>query len=153
MSAVLRDLGLLVPAFRERRDLVETAMTARGHHYVTNETLRSLERSAQLVKEGTSQVSGGPSMHCYGIAEDGRCGHHGWDCAKHECDFFEALHQEVLKVGLTRVRLTNKKTGVKYWDQPHMQAIPVSMQPLIRSAAREHIDTLVRSLFAGLVPR
>jgi len=151
MPSRLSDPGLLVPAFWERAEPVLKMVAVRGYPYVIWETLRSLERSARLVQTGKSQVTGGPSMHCYGVALDAVCKAHRWDCEKHGCAFYSVLHQEALAAKLTRVRLTNKKTGKKFWDGPHIQAVPVSMQARVRATAPEHINTLVRAYFAGLV--
>lgn len=146
----LSDIALLLPSFRARLMPMLERIRGQGYKPVVHETLRSLERSEQLVKEGRSQ-SVGPSMHCYRIAADIICGEHGWDCKEHGCRFYDVLHAEALDSGLTRVRLTNKKTGKKFWDGPHVQGCPVRLQDKVRECAPEHLDTLCKAILAGEV--
>ena len=74
-GAVVRDLDLLVPAFKERvLDLV-AMMRASGHSPLVWETLRSRERAEALAKRGTGVVD---SMHCYGVAVDIVCERLKW---------------------------------------------------------------------------
>jgi len=140
----ISDPDELLPPVRERVARLTAWLREDGYEWVLHETYRTPERSAELVAAGKSQVKGGPSMHCYRIAADIICGKHKWGCANHRCDFFDRLHSKALALGFTRVRLTEPKTGRKYWDGPHVQAVPVAVQDQVRRAKPEEIEQLAR---------
>lgn len=139
------DASLLVPAFWERLKPVIDELRGQSFKPVLHETLRSKERAAQLVKEGKSKAKGGLSMHCYGLAADLICGEHQWDCRRNHCRFFETLGECAKDAGLTW-----GGEWVSIVDLPHVQAIPLGLQALARAADPEHMDTFVRTYFAGL---
>lgn len=143
----LNDLGLLVPAFRERLEAALKSLQGQGFHPHVHETLRSKERAARLVAEGKSKARGGMSMHCYGCACDVICSDHNWDCARNHCKFFETLGMCAEDVNLT---WGGRWPGIV--DLPHVQAVPAipRLQDKIRTMAPEHVDTFLRTHFAGL---
>ena len=75
-------------------------------------------------------------MHCYGVAADVICGDHSWRCPR-SCGFFDALQGAVEARGL----VSGRSWG---WDSPHVQAVPVSKQDLIRTSV--DVSSTLRSL-------
>jgi hypothetical protein len=140
----ISDPDELLPPVRASVERLIAWLREDGYEPALHETYRTPERGAALVAAGKSQVKGGPSMHCYRIAADIICAKHKWGCANHRCTFFDALHAKALGLGFTRVRLTEPKTGRKYWDGPHVQAVPVAVQNQVRRAKPEEIEQLAR---------
>lgn len=142
----LSDAGLLVPAFWERLGPVLKSLRGQGYAPVLFETMRSQERALELVAKGRSKARGGLSMHCFGVAADVICGDHRWDCRRHHCAFFDTYGVAVEDAGLC--------WGGRWpslIDLPHCQAVPVRLQDKVRKCAPEHLDTLIRAVFAGQV--
>lgn len=145
MSERSSETGKLVLAFWERFKPVLDDLRKEGFAPVVHETLRSKERAQALVKAGKSLAKGGLSMHCYGIAIDCVCALHKWSCHDHGCQFFERYGVLAEKRGLT---WGGRWTTLR--DLPHVQAVPVRLQALVRATDQQHMDTLVRAVFAGL---
>jgi hypothetical protein len=142
---VQRDPALLVPAFRERVEVVLNELREHGYDPVIHETLRSRERAEQLVKEGKSNAKG-LSMHCLGLAVDCICRKHRWGCHQAGCDFFERYG-----VIAERHSLTWGGRWTSLVDLPHVQAVPVRLQGLARATNVDHLNTFALTYFAGLV--
>jgi hypothetical protein len=127
-TKVVKDKKWLVPAFRERVDLVLQDLEDKGYEPLLWETLRTKERGRYLKKKGASK-NGDRSMHIYGVAADIICKEHMWQCHKHGCDFFKELGKSVRKMKV-------------YWggdwkslvDLPHLQGVPVKLQNKIRGS-------------------
>jgi D-alanyl-D-alanine carboxypeptidase-like protein len=135
----LNDLGLLVPAFRERVELVLADLRAAGYAYRVHETARSRERALMLVAKGKSLAKGGLSMHCFGCAMDVICAKHTYFCRDNGCDFFERYGVAAEKHGLI--------WGGRWMslnDAPHVQAVPIRLQDRIRTMPADEIDAFVR---------
>jgi hypothetical protein len=145
VSEVQRDLKLLVPAFRERVEIVLNELREQGYDPVVHETLRTKERAEQLVKEGKS-LAKGLSMHCLGLAVDCICRKHRWGCHQAGCDFFERYGVIAENHGLC---WGGRWTSLV--DLPHAQCIPVRLQALARSTQPEHLDTFARVYLANLL--
>ncbi len=123
-GAVVRDLDLLVPAFKERvLDLV-AMMRASGHDPWVFETLRTQERAAFLARKGTGVVD---SMHCYGVAVDVISLSKKWNAG---FKFWRDLRDHGESLGLTSGARWRRR------DLPHVQAIPVSKQDILRELHR-----------------
>jgi hypothetical protein len=123
-GVVVRDLDLLVPAFKERvLDLV-AMMRASGHQPLVWETFRSRERAEALAKRGTGVVD---SMHTYGVAVDVICERRKWSAP---FTFWRDLRDHAESLGLTSGARWRRR------DLPHVQAIPVSHQGVLRQLAR-----------------
>jgi len=139
--SVVSDVGLLVPAFRDRLRAVLIALRGQGYKPRVFETWRSPERAAALVDKGASKAKGGLSMHCYGCAADVICLDHGWDChkAKPVCKFFSALCLAAQDEGLTSGANWDgdKLIGERGEnDLPHIQGVPATraFQDAVRAA-------------------
>lgn len=133
----------LLPPVRERVERLMAWLREDGYEPVLHETYRTPQRAAQLAGSGNGTAIP-DSMHCYRIAADIICARHKWGCKNHRCAFFDVLHAKALALGFTRVRLTEPKTGRKYWDGPHVQAVPVAVQNRVRRAKPEEIEQLAR---------
>lgn len=142
---VNRDLGLLVPAFRARIEVLIERMQARGFDAMVWETVRSFERAAMLQKRGTGGYSGPdkPGMHALGLAVDIISRSKKWDAP---AAFWTALGEEVARLGLT---------WGGHWtrvDKPHVQAVPVDRQAYVRKLAPEQRAIYVSNRLAQGVP-
>lgn len=109
----------LLPTFRARVETLLEQLRDAGHEPVVFETLRTPERAAMLAAKGRGIRD---SMHLYGAACDVVCAVHGWDCAKHRCDFFERLGKLGEALGLVWGGRWRRV------DKPHLQAVQVADQ-------------------------
>jgi hypothetical protein len=66
------------------------------------------------------------SVHCHGAAVDIICAAHGWECARHGCDFYNILGREAHGRGLVWGGSWRRR------DLPHVQAIAVFEQKQLR---------------------
>ena len=140
------DPALLLPSFRARVVALLGRLTALGFSPVLKDGLRTAEEALRNARKGTGIVD---SMHLYGCAADLICDQHGWDCAKHGCDFFEALGEQAERCGLYWGGRWRKR------DLPHVQGIPATkriqdeMRALTFSADR---DALVQRHLREMQP-
>lgn len=125
------DLGLLLPSFRARVELLLARLTARGFDPVVFETLRSQARAAMLGKTGPGIAD---SIHCYGAACDIISKSRAWQWP----EFYVAMRDEAEALGLT--------AGYRFpkVDADHVQGVRVSAQALFRSLKPEDRDAFVR---------
>lgn len=135
----LNDLGLLVPAFRERVELALADLRAAGYAPRVHETARSPERAKMLVAKGKSMAKGGLSMHCYSIACDVICAKHTYYCRDNSCDFFERYGVAAENRGLI---WGGRWTSIN--DRPHVQGVPIRLQDQIRAMPADEIAEFVR---------
>ncbi len=138
----LSDIGLLVPAFRERLEEALKVTRGQGYKPLLWETLRSPGRAKELAAKGVGIVA---SMHTLGLAADVICLDHRWGCHEHHCSFFEAFGVNAEKLGLTW------GGRWKRVDKPHVQLPPIRLQDKVRACDPEHLDTLCRAILAGEV--
>lgn len=123
-GAIVRDVAELVPAFRERvLDLV-AMMRASGHDPWIFETYRSPERARALADRGTGVVG---SMHSYGCAVDVISSSKEWGAP---FAFWRDLRDHAEALGLVSGARWRRR------DLPHVQAIPVGRQALLRELHR-----------------
>ena len=119
------DADLLLQPVRDRWFLLERRMIALGHSPKLHETFRSKERAKMLARKGTGIVD---SMHYYLVALDVICEVHRWDCAKHDCSFYEDYGEQAERLGFCWGGRWKKR------DLPHIQACSVGGQSAIRAA-------------------
>lgn len=117
------DISLLLPTFRTSVEGVLRRVRAAGHRPCLFDTLRSVEEAARNAARGKG-IAG--SMHLYGAAADIICDEHGWDCAKHKCEFYRALAVAVAAEGLVHGKFFTRV------DLPHMQGVRVAHQAEMR---------------------
>ncbi len=116
------DISLLLPSFRKRVEGVLRRVRAAGHDPCLFDTTRTLAEAQKNAKKGTGAKNPLNSMHLYGCAADVICNAHGWDCAKHKCDFYTVLLDATKAEGLVSGRYFEKV------DLPHMQGVRVGQQ-------------------------
>lgn len=126
---VMRNMKSLLYPFRVNVVRVVDDMKALGFDPWVFETWRSGERADWLVAQNRL-ASGRNSMHCYGLAADIICRERHWDNPL----FFEALGNVAKDRGLT---WGGSDFGPNIYDGPHIQAIPVSLQPIVRGCETE----------------
>ena len=132
------DLDLLLPSFKPYVLAVEAAMIARGFQPVAFDTWRSPKEAAKYAARG---VGSKDSMHIYKVACDHICALHGWDCKKSKCKFFQALGEEVERVGMVWGGRFKSK-----FDAPHMQGVSLADQDDVRAIADEtERDAFIRA--------
>ena len=141
---VNRDPLTLIPAFADKVERLFYQLRSAGHDPMLWEAYRSPERAAMLNRKGTGIKQ---SMHCLGAAvdiveEDST----PWDPETHGFwddigDFAEALGLVVLYKGKGRKR--------RRFDRPHVQALPVSMQPKFRRMTKAQQVAYVTKRLAG----
>lgn len=135
---VQRRMELLARPFRRLLEAALNDLHLAGFNPRVWETLRTPERGAWLAEQGRSKA-GHRSMHCYGVAADVICGDHSWRCPR-SCGFFDALGAAVKARGLTW-------GGDWGWDRPHVQAVSVAQQTLIRTSV--DVSSTLRGLMEG----
>ncbi len=123
-GAIVRDVAELVPAFRERVLDLTARMYASGHDPWIFETYRSPERAKLLADRGTGVVG---SMHCYGCAVDIISASKKWGAP---FAFWRDLRDHSEALGLVSGARWRRR------DLPHVQAIPVGRQALLRELHR-----------------
>lgn len=129
------DITQLVPSFRKVVEELLERMKAAGFDPIVRDGYRT---PAEALANEARGVGIADSMHCYRVAADIIDAQRGWD----HPEFFAALHELALELGLTRVR-RKQGNGKKVWDQPHVQAIPVSLQAAVRAAKTvEAVDAI-----------
>lgn len=116
-NGIERSLDVLEPAFRVKLLQLLANLQARGFRPLVWETLRDDARANILAADGSGKKL---SMHRLGQAADIIDAVDHWEAAP---EFWEALHDEALKLGLTRIRKRDVK-GNLVWDLPHVQAMP-----------------------------
>ncbi len=121
-KGVDRDPQNLLKPFAKKLNVLFRRMRARGFQPMLWEGRRSVERAAQLAKQGTGTKR---SMHALGAAADIVDGSTGnpW---KASLGFWTALGQETRKLGLTWGGDWAKR------DFPHVQALAVNQQAAFR---------------------
>lgn len=122
-AGITRRLDALVPEFRARVELVLADMRAAGHDPLVWETYRTPDRAAYLAGIGRGVRE---SMHCYGLAVDVISDGRKW--SPHRA-FWRDLRRLAVARGLVSGAAFSRV------DLPHIQAVPVALQPLVRAAA------------------
>lgn len=122
---VIRDMALLLPAFRARVESVLAAMRAQGFDPLVWETYRSPERAAVLARQGTGITR---SIHCYGLAVDVVSESKLWSAGPR---FWLALRTAAEAHGLV------SGAAWRRVDLPHIQGVPVRLQELVRSQTQD----------------
>lgn len=130
------DVGLLLPAFRERVELLLQRMEGLSYHPIPRDTLRTPEQAAKNAAKGTGIKD---SMHCYGVAADIICDDHGWMCESRGCRFFQDLGTQAEALGLTWGGRWPRR------DMPHVQGVKLADQNALRRLKPEERDAFVRS--------
>lgn len=120
------DITQLVPSFRVLVEQLLELMKAAGFDPIVRDAYRT---HAEAQANEAAGVGIADSMHCYRVAADIIDADRGWA----HPEFFAKLHELALGLGLTRVR-RRQANGKRVWDQPHVQAIPVSLQAAVRAA-------------------
>jgi hypothetical protein len=129
------DITQLVPSFRVLVEQLLELMKADGFDPIVRDAYRTHAEAQANLDAGVGIAD---SMHCYRVAADIIDAERGWA----HPEFFEALHKHALALGLTRVR-RRQANGKRVWDQPHVQAIPVSLQAAVRAAKTvEAVDAI-----------
>lgn len=130
------DVGLLLPCFQPVVRELLRRMVMLGYEPVPRDTLRTPEEALRNAEKGVGIID---SIHCHGAAVDIICGVHGWDCAKHGCDFYAILGREAHGRGLVWGGSWPKR------DLPHVQAVTVREQSELRALQSwEEKDEFVR---------
>jgi hypothetical protein len=120
-------LEYLVPSFRRKVEELLRLMEDEGLRPVVWETYRSPERVKETVSRGTGTLE---SIHPLGLAVDILEREKRWNAP---AAFWESLHRNALKLGLTRVK-KKQANGKVAWDLPHVQAIPWSLTKQYQAA-------------------
>lgn len=132
-----RDLGKLVPLFRERVELLLVRMREHGYDAMVWEAHRSLERAVELEQKGVGIAK---SMHCYGVAVDIVATKPPHWLPKP--GFWDALGEEAEKLGLVwggRWRSHKHPFG----DRDHVQGVNVYDEDRVRMGGPEQVAALV----------
>ncbi len=131
------DITLLLPSFQAPVQKLLDRMRDLGYSPILFDGLRTAAEALRNAKRGTGVVQ---SMHLYGCAADIICEDHLWSCKDKKCKFFTKLGQEAEALGLVwggrfkkKVLRAGKWVVVEGYDQPHVQAIPVSAQNAMRA--------------------
>lgn len=132
-GAVMRDMGLLVPAFRVRVEAVLDGMRADGFAPMVWETLRSPERCEELHRRGTGKVM---SVHRLGVAADIIDSKLRWSATP---AFWRSLRRHADLQGLT--------SGAAWarHDLPHVQALPAAWDRRLFGMTPEEVASAVRA--------
>lgn len=121
------DINLLLPAFRDKIQLLLSNLQEEGFDPILIDTARTQKEADENAKKGTGISK---SLHIYGAASDIISASKG----RKDNKFNAALIIGSKKLGLTSG--ANKKYGGDFpskHDVAHVQAIPVKLQPAFRS--------------------
>lgn len=140
-----KSLDELHPAFREKVEQLLTNLEARRAKPLVWETVRSPERAELLRKQGKSK-SGNRSMHCHRAAVDIIHRKDFWGNRA----FFRVLGEEAEKLGLLWGGNWDEDpdTRDRFYDGPHVQAIPLRLQNEFRALPTEEQNDYLKAYFA-----